>query len=212
MAHTGFRKVTDMKIAVIGAGSVGGTLARGWAKKGHDVAFGVRSPSKHKGDIQAVSVADAAASAEIVVLATPWEAASDAIREAGSLAGKVLLDCTNPLKPDLSGLALSGDESGGEHVQRQASGAKVVKIFNTTGFDNMANPVYGNDRVTMLYCGDYADAKQRAAQLAADLGFDPVDAGSLSAARMLESFALLWIHLAIQQKMGRDFAFKVIRR
>jgi len=88
----------------------------------------------------------------------------------------------------------------------------VVKIFNTTGAGNMANPNYGGTKVTMLYAGDDAGTKQIAARLAADLGFDPVDAGPLSSSRMLEPFALLWISLAYQQKAGTDFALNVVRR
>jgi len=123
-----------------------------------------------------------------------------------------LLDCTNPLKPDLSGLTVGYTASGGEQVAGWAPGARVVKIFNTTGFPNMANPEYPEGRSMMLYCGDDPAAKKVAAQLATDLGFEPYDVGSLAEARLLEPFALVWIHLAVLQKMGTQFAFRLMRR
>ena len=91
-------------------------------------------------------------------------------------------------------------------------GARVVKIFNTTGFSNMENPEYGEGRSMMLYCGDDAQAKEVAAQLATELGFEPYDVGPLTEARLLEPFALVWIHLAVLQGMGSGFAFRLMRR
>lgn len=208
-----------MRIAVIGAGSVGGTLGRRWAAAGHEVVFGVRDP--HSGKVKelltascnarAASITDAAAQSEVVVLATPWPAAPDAIRSAGDLRGKLLLDCTNPLKTGLS-LDVGHTTSGGEQVAGWAVGARVVKIFNTTGFGNMANPHYGEQAATMFYAGDDAEAKQIAARLATDLGFEAVDAGPLKNARLLEPLAALWIDLAMVRGQGRDIAFKLLRR
>jgi predicted dinucleotide-binding enzyme len=91
-------------------------------------------------------------------------------------------------------------------------GSRVVKIFNTTGANNMADPDYGGTAATMLYAGDDADAKSVAASLARDLGFDPVDLGPLASARLLEPLALTWIWLAHRQKLGRDFVLQVVRR
>jgi predicted dinucleotide-binding enzyme len=209
-----------MRIAVIGIGMVGGTLGRRWAREGHEVMFGVREPSSEKvgqlladsgENAKAGSVAEAAAFGEVVVLATPWAGTEDAIRTAGDLSGKIVLDCTNPLAPDMSGLV--GDRSAAEQVASWARGAKVVKIFNSTGFKNMDDPRYGDDRVTMLYCGDDAEAKKVAAGLAEGLGFEPVDAGPLAEARSLEYLALLWIHLAYgPAKLGPGIAFKLVRR
>src|SRR6185436_6258538 len=131
-----------MRIAVIGIGMVGGTLGRRWAQLGHEVVFGVREPSSQKvGQLLAESGANAraAAAADVVVLATPWSGTRDAVQSAGDLADKVVLDCTNPLKPDFSGLAVGSDTSAAEQVAAWAPGAKVVKVFNTTGFKNMEN-------------------------------------------------------------------------
>lgn len=210
-----------MKIAVIGAGNVGGTLGSAWANRGHEVIFGVRDAADPKlaqllaragGKARAAAVKDAAAAADVVALTVPWPAAQDALRRSGDLRGKVLLDCTNPLKPDLSGLTVGHTTSAGEQVAAWAPGARVVKIFNTTGFSNMANPEYRDGRSMMLYCGDDAQAKQVAAQLATELGFEPYDVGPLTEARLLEPFALVWIHLAVLQKMGTGFAFRLMRR
>lgn len=210
-----------MKIAIIGAGNVGGALGRGWAAVDHSVSFGVPDPTSDKmralvnsigTNARAGTVAEAAANAEAVVLATPWLAAQDAIRAAGSLAGKIVIDCTNPLEPDLSGLVLGHNTSAGEEVAKWAKGARVVKAFNTTGSGNMANTHYDSARPTMCICGDDAAAKASVARLAEDLGFEAVDAGPLRNARLLEPFAMLWIYLAIKQGLGPNIAFKLLRR
>jgi predicted dinucleotide-binding enzyme len=210
-----------MRIGILGAGNVGGTLGRAWVRNGHDVVFGVRNPTAPR--VQAVpqatggkarvgGVAEAAAHGEVVVLATPWGATQDAVRQAGDLGGKVILDCTNPLQEDLSGLAVGHTTSGAEQVAGWASSRRVVKVFNTTGFENMAQPSYGGTPLTMFFAGDDSEAKRVAAQLAQEIGFDPVDAGPLANARLLEPLALLWIHLALQQGHGSGIAFKLLRR
>src|SRR5262249_60425305 len=128
-----------MRISVIGAGNVGGTLGRSWVQNGHDVMFGVPNPTAPKmlallkdtgGKARAGSIAEAAAHGEVVVFATPWAATQDAVRQAGDLSGKVLLDCTNPLREDLSGLAIGLTTSGAEPVAAWASGQRVGKVFN----------------------------------------------------------------------------------
>jgi len=205
-----------MNIAVIGIGNVGGTLGRRWAAAGHEVTFGVRSPTdaetKAAGAARLATVAEAARAADVVAFAVPWSAVPDAVAAAGDLAGKIVLDCTNPLSPGLAGLELGTTTSGGEEVATLAKGAHVVKIFNTTGADNMADPDYNGIPATMLYAGDDTHAKAVAADLARSLGFDPVDLGPLAAARLLEPFALVWITLAYRQKLGRDFVLQIIRR
>jgi 8-hydroxy-5-deazaflavin:NADPH oxidoreductase len=189
-----------MKIAIIGAGNVGRALEAGWKKKGHEVRFGKRESNK-----------DAAQWGEVVVLATPWPATKEAIAACGTLTGKVVLDATNPLLPNLSGLD-HAEGSGGERVARWAQGAKVVKVFNTTGFNNMQNSRYAAGKPMMLYCGDDSGAKAVAKQLADDLGFDAIDFGPLSNARYCEAVAMTWIWLAIKGNVGRDFAFLLSRR
>jgi predicted dinucleotide-binding enzyme len=219
-----------MRIGIIGAGSVGGTLGRRWAGLGHQVTFGIRhaaegaSAVKGAGPLPAgSSVAlplDAATNADVVVLATPWAAAPAAVEAIGSaLDGKVLLDATNPLVAGLAmDPALAGREAGGrgtisgaERLQSLVPRARVVKVFNTTGFENMHNPIYPGGPLTMFYAGDDPAAKATARALAADLGFDPIDAGPLTRARELEHLALLWISLAFGG-MGRNIGFRLERR
>ena len=209
-----------MRITVIGTGNVGGTLGRRWAEAGHDVTFGTRDPSSDKvkqllgslgGKARAAAAKEAVEDADVVVLATPWPAAQEVLRGLGPLAGRVLLDCTNPLTRSLA-LEVGLSTSGGEQVAAWSGGARVVKIFNTTGSENMASPRYGEQPATMFYAGDDAEAKQIAAQLARDLGFEPVDAGPLVNARLLEPLAALWIYLAYPGGQGRHIAFKLLRQ
>ena len=210
-----------MRIGILGGGNVGGTLGRGWANKGHEVFFGVPRPQDAKNQdlirrigskARAGTVADAAGFAEVVVLATPWQVTEDAIKEAGALAGKVVVDCTNPLKADFSGLVIGHTTSGAEQVAGWAKAAKVYKAFNQTGYNNMGAPSLEGRRAVMFVCGDDAAHKPTVLKLASDLGFEAVDAGGLVVARLLEPLAMLWIHLANAQGLGRDFAFGLLRR
>jgi 8-hydroxy-5-deazaflavin:NADPH oxidoreductase len=206
-----------MKIAIIGAGHVGGALGGGFARAGHEVTYGVRDPAdpKHAGvageRTRLAPIRDAVAAADAVVLATPWNAVRGALEAAGDLAGKPLLDATNPIGPGLT-LVHGHTDSGAEHVARWANNAQVVKVFNTTGYENMANPAYGSARAVMFYAGDDAHACEVAATLARDAGFDAVHAGKLDAARVLEPLAILWIKLAMVQGQGRNIAFGLLRR
>ncbi len=210
-----------MRIAIIGVGNVGSTLGKGWAAKGHQIVYGVRNPGDAKvedvvkatgGKARAATVKDAASAADIVLLAIPWGAAREVIKQAGDLTGKIVIDATNPLRPDLSGLVLGHNTSAGEEVARWAAGAKVVKAFNTTGAQNMANPQFGGQSASMFLCGDDAAAKKTVATLAEALGFEPVDAGPLAQARHLEPLAMLWITMAYAHGHGPNIAFKLLRR
>ena len=210
-----------MKIAMIGAGNVGRTLGLAFARCGHEVTFGVRDRSSPKvaemlaaasGCVSVSDVAAAARQAEVIALATPWTAAEGAVRAAGNLSGKVILDCTNPLKEDLSGLAVGDTTSGAELVASWAMGSRVVKVFNTIGYENMADPSFGSQAATMLMAGDDEEAKLVAAQLSREIGFAPVDVGPLADARLLESLALLWIVLAVKRGHGTRIAFQLLRK
>ena len=210
-----------MKIAILGAGNVGGALGKGWAAKGHSIFYGVPDPQSEKvrallksigANAHAGSVREAADASEVIVLATPFPATRDAIAAAGDLSNKILIDCVNPLKPDLSGLVIGHDTSAAEQVAGWARGARVVKAFNTTGAGNMANTNYGGNGITMLVAGDDAAAKSAVTKLAQDLGFEPLDAGPLANARLLEPFAMLWIYLAVKQGLGPNIAFQLLRR
>ena len=206
-----------MRIAVIGAGNVGTTLGRGWTRRRHQVTYGVRDPHSAKaealaqGGVRVTVPTEAVERSEVVVLATPWATTRDAVEALGDIGGRPLLDATNPIGPGLT-LAVGDGGSGGELVQAWAPTARVVKIFNTTGVENMASPMYGDQAATMFYCGDDEPACAVAAKLAADLGFDAVSAGPLRNARLLEPLALLWISQAMVQGASRGIAFKLLRR
>ena len=210
-----------MKIAVIGTGNVGSVLGSRWAKSGYQVVFGSRDPQSEKvGELldgagpnaRAATASEAAVQSDVVVLATPWSATEEVVKSTDGLAGKILVDCTNPLEPDLSGLTVGHTTSGAELVAEWAEGAHVVKAFNSTGAGNMVDPIYDSQRAAMFICGDEETAKSAVAKLATDLGFEVVDVGSLSAARYLEPLAMLWITLAYVQGLGPDFAFTVVNR
>jgi predicted dinucleotide-binding enzyme len=206
-----------MRIAVLGMGNVGSALGRLWAAMGHHVTFGVRDPAKKTAEAETIgatvaTVPAAVKDAEAVLLAVPWAAAPEVLTSAGDLSGKVLLDCTNPVTPELDHLTLGFTTSAGEEVARLAPAAKVVKVFNTNGVGNMADPDYGPLKATMLYAGDHDDANKAAADLAAEIGMEPVYLGPLKEARLLEPLAMAWIVLARHRGLGRDFALNVVRR
>lgn len=208
-----------MRIAVIGAGSVGGTLGRRWAQAGYDVVFGVREDGDVKGGLpdgaRALPVQQAARGAEVVVLAVPFAAVPDALASAAPLDGTIMIDATNPVGRDPSGRlvvdASHGHPSGGERVAALAPGARVVKTLNTVGYNIMAAPELNGARAVMPIAGDDAGANATARELVAALGFEPLDAGPLLRARELEHWAILWISLA-SGGMGREFAFALHRR
>jgi 8-hydroxy-5-deazaflavin:NADPH oxidoreductase len=160
---------------------------------------------------RAASVVETAASAEVVLLATPWPATKDILAGAGDLYKKIVIDATNPLLPDLSALEIGTTTSAAEQIASWIPKARVVKAFNTIGYPVMADPVVNGKAVTLFYCGDDDQAKNTTAKLAADLGFNPVDAGRLTQARLLEPMALLWISLAFKQGFGRHWGFTLLR-
>jgi predicted dinucleotide-binding enzyme len=213
-----------MNIGIIGAGNVGGTLGKAWASAGHKIKYGVRNPADEKitavlkrcgNNASAGSIQEAAGFGAVVVLTTPWDGAKSAVESSGNLAGKILVDCTNPVPLGtnlMEGLSLGHSTSAGEEVAKLAKGAKVVKAFNTTGAGNMANPRFGADKAVMFVAGDDAAAKRTVMQLSDELGFETIDAGPLRQARLLEPLAMLWISLAYAQSLGPNFAFKLMRR
>ena len=213
-----------MKLGIIGAGNVGGTLGTAWAQKaGHEIFFGVRDPKSDKmqallgrltGKARAGSAAEAAAFGDMIVLTTPWPQAEAAIRSMGDLDGKILLDATNPLAmgPDGLGLEIGHSISAGEKVQGWAKGASVFKTLNTTGFGNMAEPIYHGAKSVMFVAGDDDANKPKVIALVGELGFDVIDAGPLRNARLLEAHAMLWIELALKRGLGRDWAFARLKR
>jgi len=202
-----------MKIAIIGAGLVGSTLGNAWRRRGHEVSYGVPNPKAAKyaslgGDV--TTNQQAVHAAEVVALCTPWQATKQALTDCGNLAGKVVIDCTNPLSPDARSLEVGHTTSGAEQVAGWAPDARVCKAMNQIGAPMMDAPQLPSAPV-MFVCGDDAAAKNVTSRLVADLGFEVVDAGDLTLARLLEPYALTWIHLAFRRGFGTGFAFGLLR-
>jgi 8-hydroxy-5-deazaflavin:NADPH oxidoreductase len=198
-----------MNIGIIGSGNVGGALGARWAKGAEDMQ---QLLARAGSNARAAKLPDAAKSGEVLLLAMPWPVTKEVVQGLGDLTGKVLIDAVNPLLPDLSGLVLGTTTSDAEQVAGWARGAKVVEVFNTVGSNIMENPVFGQDKPVLFFCGDDAGAKGKVKQLADELGFEGVDAGPLTQARLLEPFALLWISLAFKAGLGREIAFKLLPR
>ncbi|QDS90279.1 NADP oxidoreductase coenzyme F420-dependent [Rosistilla oblonga] len=210
-----------MDIAVLGTGNVGATLGRRLAGLGHNIVFGSRLPQSER--VQqlieenphahaAETIAEAARQCDTILFAAPWTAARETLTNAGDLTGKTLIDCTNPLNETFDGITLGHTESAAEKIAHWAAGAHVVKAFNTASLATMENPDFDGQRATMFYCGDDITAKATAGTLIDELGFEAIDAGDLQSARYLEPMAMLYIQLAIHQKMGSQFALKMLRR
>lgn len=207
-----------MSISIIGAGNVGLALAKAFTEREQQVVLGVPTPDKYHNDVSAlgpkarvVSSSEAILASDVVILAVPYAAVQGIAQSVPDWQGKILVDATNPLAPGLQGLAIGTTTSGAEELAKQAKGARVVKAFNTTGAENMANTAYPDGAPFMPICGDDPEARQRVMALATLIGFDAVDLGPLKAARYLEPFAMTWIHLAITQGYGRNFAFGLLR-
>ncbi|MEL7536650.1 MAG: NAD(P)-binding domain-containing protein [Pseudomonadota bacterium] len=210
-----------MKISILGAGNVGTALASGWRRSGHDITFGVRDPNKRELaalceqiGARALSIGAAVADADVVVLAVPWDAVDAVLAATGSLQGRTVIDCTNPIVIDegLLKLAIGHTNSGGEIVAAKLPQAHVVKTLNQIGAELMADNESLENRPLMFVAGDNDDAKQTTLQLVRELGFEPQDAGSMQASRLLEPFGMLWINQSIYQGLGRGWAFGAVRR
>lgn len=205
-----------MHIAIVGAGNVGGALGKSWLKARHQVSYALRNTTGKDADelrragFDVVEMKDAG-NAEVIVLAIPWPAIPDAVKALGNMVGKTIVDATNPLTAEME-LALGFTDSAGETVARLAPGAHVVKAFNVTGAENMASAPAFKVKPLMPVAGDDARVKTKVMKLAEDLGFEPVDAGPLKTARLLEPMAMFWIKQAYVQNQGREFAFALTRR
>ena len=192
-------------IAIIGTGSVGGALGERWGKNGHTIIYGSRDPGREavrdlvaRSGKQAsvTSPAEAVRRAEIVLFAVPWTAAEASAKSLGPAQGKIVLDATNPLTFDASGLVeLPVPHSGAEQLQAWLPGATVVKAFNTLNYNVMKNPSVAGGLVSIPLATDSADARKRVASLVRELGLEPFDAGRLANSRYLEGMALLYVEL-----------------
>jgi hypothetical protein len=209
-----------MTIGIIGAGNIGGVLGKIWNTKGHTVLFGVRNPSSQKAqivlkqignNIRLTAIKEAAEQSEIVVLATPWEAVGEVAFHIADMKEKILIDCTNPIKPNPE-WPLAEGMSAAEEIQKRMPGFRVVKAFNTIGAGNFNEPQFGDIPADTFICGNDKNAKSIVAELAKEIGFNVVDVGELKNAELLESMAKLWITLAYQQGIGPNIAFKLLHK
>ncbi|MEZ4821168.1 MAG: NAD(P)-binding domain-containing protein [Ignavibacteria bacterium] len=202
-----------MKIAILGAGNVGMALANGWAKAGHSIILGLKDPQNEKTssllkeNITAKTTAEASAEADVILISLPVSATVSVLKEIGNVKEKIIIDATNSVfgKPDPYNNCF-------EAVKDITKMKKVVKCFNSTGFENMSDPVY---EIKIRYvCSRFSEeAKRIAVKLSEDLGFENCYVfGGDDKVDLLEQFAMSWINLAIVQKHGRDIAFKVLKR
>lgn len=203
-----------MNIAIIGTGNVGGALAGQWSKAGHRIHLGVKDTDNFKGkallsnaNTMAYSIPDAVAHSEVIVLAIPPFAIFEILEQLDDMQHKIIIDATNAMgklpSPYGSVFACVADKTK----------AEVVKCFNTTGFENIMNPMYDGTPIDMFMAGDSSRAKEVAGTLAIDAGFGScIDFGKSDKVELLEKFAMSWINLAIIQGHGRNMAFRLVTR
>lgn len=206
-----------MKIAIIGSGNVGGTLAKKWVAAGHTVLIGARFPLSEKnialatkiGEDRFTSVAFAVEQCDVIVLATPAPVVIEAVKSLGNTTGKIIIDTMNIVM----GRGPEGFSNTGDAILAHTETRDVVKCFNTTGFNNMADPEYGQVSLDLFVAGDSEKGKAVAVQLAKDAGFAACyDVGSNDKFALMEQFAFFWINLAMFKGMGRDIGFKLLMR
>lgn len=214
-----------MKIGILGSGVVGQALGLGFAGRGHQVVLGTRSPGgegvqawREKAGPQArvATFQEAAEFGEAVVLATSWTGTQNALDLAGAanLAGKVVLDVTNPLdfSQGAPRLALGHTDSGGEQVQRWLPDSRVVKVFNIITAASMVDPAYPDGPPTMFIAGNDDEAKALVTRICHEFGWsDVVDTGGMEGARLLEPLAQLWISHGIRSGAWTH-AFRLLRK
>ena len=211
-----------MRIGILGSGLMGGTLGTLFARAGHEVVFScARSPDKLErlaraanGPARAGTPADAVRRADAVLLAVHWQRIDDVLRQAGDLAGTVIVTCSLPMTADDSALAIGHTTSGAETLAAKVPAAKVTSAFGSLPSEVFFDVFAARDqarRPSAVYCGDHADANAVSATLLGDLGFDPVDAGPLRIARYLEPFALLMGQLAYEGSDGPRIAYRIER-
>jgi len=209
-----------MKIGFIGAGNMASALGKRFVARGHELFLShARDAAKLRAAADALgggteigTAAEAVRFADVVVLSVVWAGVDEALAAAGSLEGKTVWSIVNPLKPDLSGLALGTTTSGSEAIAAQAKGAELVAGWPPFA-DVLAAPStrFGSERASLFYCGDSAAAKTKVAPLFDALDVDAVDAGPLHAARFIEPAMFLLVHLGYAQKMGQVGA-RLLRR
>ena len=213
-----------MKVGILGTGDVAQSLGRGFIALGHQVKMGSRSAANEKAvawvkasgaQAAAGTFADAASFGELVVLATLGVAIESALQSAGpeNLRDKIVIDTTNPL--DFSTmppkLAVAGNDSAGEQVQRLLPGSHVVKAFNTVGHAHMFRPSFPGGMPDMFICGNRPDAKAKVGGILRDFGWGVADIGGIESSRYLEPMCLVWVLYGALSNTW-DHAFKLLKK
>lgn len=210
----GSASVSAETIAIIGTGSVANALGPAFAGFGHDIVYGSRDPNRESvqslvartgNSASATTPAEAAADADAILLAVPWNAVEAVVASLGDLSGKVVIDPTNPRIVGDDGLRdYAVETSNGELIQGWAPNARVVKAFNTMGWETMLDPDASGGPVTVPIVGNDDDAKAFVAELARGLGLEPIDLGPIRYAHAIESLYLLWGNAAT---LGNPFQY-----
>lgn len=194
--------MTTKHITMIGAGKMAGILGQYFAAAGHQIYIGAREVDKAKQlaqkigqNAQADNIDTVVQQGDIIFIAVPYLEIAETLKLTGDLNGKIVVDISNPLKSDFSGLLLGGDTSAGEQLSQQLPRATIVKAFNSlfaTVLERGAK--FGNARGQIFYAGDDAPSKQIVAELINSTGFEAMDAGPLLSSRFLEALSALTIH------------------
>jgi predicted dinucleotide-binding enzyme len=205
-----------MKIAIIGSGNVGCALAIQCIKAGHEVLVGVNFPLSEKslklaiaiGNDKLTSINEAVDKSELIIVATPAHVVLTLLPNFGNVENKIIVDATNAVR-----LKPTPYQTAFEAIKKVTGNDKVIKCFNTTGFENLLDPNYHQFAIDLFAAGSNLEAKQIVMKLALDLGFGACyDFGGDDKVELLEQFALSWINFAIMQGHGRNMAFKVLTR
>jgi hypothetical protein len=211
-----------MKIAFIGYGQVGAALADHLQRCGHLVTLAAHDPHSENikkaltrnASLKVAKPKEAVNAAEVVFLATPFQASESALLAvAEEIQGKILVDCTNPVGPNLSH-GLNGEQSGSEWIQKLVPTTPVVKAFTIYGFENFENNAYPayNVKPVMMYCGQDSTAKRIVGDLIAQLGWEPLDVGGLEQALHLEHLTLLWVRMVRVNGYSPNLVWAMLKR
>ncbi|MGE5379291.1 MAG: NADPH-dependent F420 reductase [Candidatus Saccharibacteria bacterium] len=192
-----------MKVAIVGKGHAGRALGAGLEKVGHDVKYGHRDPNE--------PVDKAAEWGDIIIMAVPYSQLENAANEVGERAdGKTVIDVTNPLGPNWE-LAVACKTSAAEELQQMLPDAKVVKAFNTVFAKNQSRGKIGDEPLAAFIAGDDDEAKRTVMDIAAEMGYEPIDCGSLKCSRELESMGKQIISLGLERGMGTDIGYRLVK-
>ena len=203
-------------IAIIGTVNIGSALATKWAQKGHKINLGVRDKNKFKGfellknkNTYLYNIKEAVSKSEIILIATPASHTIEVVKSLGDTSNKIIIDSMNIV----GGNGPQGYTNTADAILDNTSTDKVIKCFNSTGFNNIINPTYNNINIDMFMAGNNKEAKNIVRTLALDCGFQECfDFGDNTKFTLLEQFALIWINLAIFNGNGREIAFKLLKR